>query len=126
MREQQLRLIWEKTHGHCHFCGDPVEFQKRGWTDGELVGYWEVDHIIQRGKGGAMSPENCLPACTRCNRLRWHRTGEAIRELLLLGLVASSEVRRHSDVGNDLERLRQDWLRRNERRRLPSRPAAQA
>jgi hypothetical protein len=78
MRESYLRQIWEKTHGHCHFCGDLVEFEKRGWKDGDLNGYWEVDHVIQKGKGGSKSFENCLPACTRCNRLRWHRHGEEV------------------------------------------------
>jgi 5-methylcytosine-specific restriction endonuclease McrA len=53
MTETQLHRIWEKTKGHCHFCGDPVEFEKRGWIDGDLSGYWEIDHIIQKGKGGS-------------------------------------------------------------------------
>ena len=86
MHTSELQQIWEKTKGHCHFCGDPVDFDKRGWRDGELAGYWEVDHVIQRDKGGSAHSENCLPACTRCNRLRWHRSGEQVRELLFLGL----------------------------------------
>jgi stage V sporulation protein G len=31
---------------------------------------WEVDHVIQRDKGGAVSVENCLPACTNQGKLR--------------------------------------------------------
>jgi HNH endonuclease len=92
MTDKQLRQVWDKTGGHCHFCGDPVEFEKRGWVEGELTGYWEVDHVVQRGKGGKRSVDNCLAACTRCNRLRWHRTGEAVRELLFLGLIARDEI----------------------------------
>ncbi len=42
MTKTELRQIWEKAHGHCHFCGDPVEFDERGWREGELAGYWEV------------------------------------------------------------------------------------
>jgi hypothetical protein len=33
MTEKQQRQIWDKTSGHCHFCGDPVDFEKRGWAD---------------------------------------------------------------------------------------------
>jgi hypothetical protein len=39
MTEKQLRQVWEKTSGHCHFCGDAVEFEKRGWKDGDMAGY---------------------------------------------------------------------------------------
>ena len=46
MREKQLKEIFAKTDGHCHFCGDPVHFNKRGWAE-NLTGYWEVDHVIQ-------------------------------------------------------------------------------
>lgn len=117
MRNNQLREIWAKTNGHCHFCGDSVEFEKRGWRDGDLSGYWEVDHVIQRDKGGHDSKENCLPACTRCNRLRWHRTGDKIRELLLLGLIANDEIKKGTKMGNALVELREKRLIKNSRRR---------
>lgn len=114
----KLYRIWEKTHGHCHFCGDPVDFEKRGWHEGDMSGYWEVDHVIQRDKGGAIPEENCLPACTRCNRLRWHRTGKNIRELLLLGLIAQDEVNKNSSIGKALIALREKRLFKNQMRRI--------
>ena len=117
MNKSQLREIFEKTEGHCHFCGDPVQFAKRGWAH-DLDGRWEVDHVIQRAKGGSKSVENCLPACTRCNRLRWHRTGEEVRELLLLGLVAQDEIRRGSNVGVQISSLREQRLDKNRARQL--------
>ena len=116
MRESQLQQIFEKTHGHCHFCGDPLEFEKRGWAE-DLAGYWEVDHVIQRGKGGSHGPENCLPACTRCNRLRWHRTGEDVRGLLLLGLIAQDQIHKQTQTGMKLDELRQKRLAANRKRR---------
>ena len=61
MDAKTLREIWDKTNGHCHFCGDPVSFELRGWKEGSLKGYWEVDHVIQRQKGGSKTAENCLP-----------------------------------------------------------------
>jgi hypothetical protein len=118
MNPKQLREVWEKTNGHCHFCGDSVEFEKRGWREGDLTGYWEVDHVIQRGKGGSQSVENCLAACTRCNRLRWHRQGEAVRELLLLGLIAKDEINKPTSIiGKSLLELREKRLAKNELRR---------
>lgn len=117
MTERKLRQIWEKTQGHCHFCGDPLIFEKRGWIEGDLTGYWEVDHVIQKQKGGSKSAENCLPACTRCNRLRWHRKGEAVRELLLLGLIARDEIVKSTPTGRILMKLREKRLAQNKARR---------
>jgi hypothetical protein len=117
MTESQLRALYDRTIGHCHFCGDPVVFDRRGWASA-LEGYWEVDHLIQRHKGGPRAADNCLAACTRCNRLRWHRTGEAVRELLLLGLLARAEIARGSETGLRLLTLRETRLAQNELRRL--------
>jgi HNH endonuclease len=115
--ELQLRAIWRKTNGHCHFCGDPVSLRKRGYKRQRADGYWEVDHVLQRAKGGPMSFENCLPACTSCNRLRWHRRGPAIRELLVLGLIAKFEIQKLTEIGKQLVRLRAEQVRRTARRR---------
>jgi 5-methylcytosine-specific restriction endonuclease McrA len=116
MRENGLRLIFDKTSGHCHFCGDPIKFQNRGWCE-KPNGHWEVDHVIQRDKGGTKLAENCLPACMRCNRLRWHRTGDSIRDILLLGIIARKEIKNSSRVGRELLRLRAERLIENEARR---------
>jgi hypothetical protein len=124
MTQGQLREIWEKTQGHCHFCGDPLIFERRGWKEGDLAGYWEADHVIQHKKGGRSALDNYLPACTQCNRLRWHRTGDAIRELLLLGLVARDEVNRKSTLGARLLELREKKLAENLGRRRSSRPSS--
>jgi 5-methylcytosine-specific restriction endonuclease McrA len=114
--ERDLRAIFDKTSGHCHFCGDPLKFSNRGWTE-KPDGHWEVDHVIQRDKGGTVTSENCLPACTRCNRLRWHRTGEAIRELLWLGTIAVKEIKCATPLGKELQRLREVRLEENVMRR---------
>lgn len=119
MTKSQLRKIFIKTKGHCHFCGDPLIFHRRGWRAKHLPGFWEVDHIIQRRKGGASTVENCLPACTWCNRLRWHRNGEAVRRLLRLGLIAHAEITRDTGLGKCLEQLETRQLARNRLRRRP-------
>jgi hypothetical protein len=112
----RLREIYDKTDGHCHFCGDPIKFENRGWT-ATMDGHWEADHVIQRDKGGASASENCLPACTRCNRLRWHRSGDGIRELLWLGIIAAKEIKCGTPLGKELERLRQERIDENVMRR---------
>jgi 5-methylcytosine-specific restriction endonuclease McrA len=116
MNELDLRAIFDKMSGHCHFCGDAIKFENRGWSE-TPDGHWEVDHVIQRDKGGSKTSENCLPACTRCNRLRWHRTGDGIRELLLLGVIAAKEIKDGTRVGENLQRLKRERLDRNIARR---------
>jgi len=49
MHESQLRAIYDRTSGHCHFCGDPVAFEKRGWSD-DPDGYWEVTMSSSAGR----------------------------------------------------------------------------
>jgi 5-methylcytosine-specific restriction endonuclease McrA len=106
MNENQLRKIWKKTKGHCHFCGDPIVSEKRGWKRGSLKGYWEVDHVIQLDKGGKNSIENCLPACTMCNRLRWSRLGIKLRKLIFLGLIAQAEIKKGTKLGKRIGELK--------------------
>lgn len=115
MREIGLRAIFDKTSAHCHFCGDKVTFDNRGWSD-TPEGHCEVDHVVQREKGGAKSAANCLPVCMRCNRLRWHRTGEAMRDILLLGIIARKEIKHGSQMGIALVRLRANRLAQNKNR----------
>src|SRR5258708_9031257 len=93
MRSETLNdmLIFAKTHGRCHFCGDKLNFENIGWAP-KMDGHWEADHVFQHAKGGKNDPDNYLPACTRCNRLRWHRTGNEIRDLLLLGSLPQAEL----------------------------------
>jgi hypothetical protein len=118
MTNNKLKTIFSKTKGHCHFCGDPVDFDKYGCKNTkDLKGAWEADHIIQKGKGGSKSAENCLPACVRCNRLRWHRKGDNLRELLLLGLVAKDMAIKRTKLGKQIIYLKNKRLVENEKRR---------
>jgi HNH endonuclease len=113
-----LTVVFGRTTGHCHFCGDPLVLAKYGWKVlDDLDGAWELDHIIQKGKGGSNDANNCLPACVRCNRLRWHRQGEDLRELLLLGLIAKDEIKKSSAIGKELLKLKQRRLELNRKRR---------
>lgn len=115
---KSLVAIFQKTEGHCHFCGDPLILSKYGCKDiNDLNGAWEADHVIQRGKGGKKEAENCLPACVRCNRLRWHRKGDNLRELLILGLIAKDEIKKCSSIGTTISNLQIKRVSDNEKRR---------
>ena len=116
MTEAQCLEIWKKTNGHCHFCGDPISLRKRGYRRQRADGSWEVDHVVQRDKLGLSSIDNYLPACTSCNRLRWHRKGPQLRELLVLGIIAKREMERFSETGKRLIELRHRQLKTNQRR----------
>lgn len=114
----RLKAIFEKTEGHCHFCGDSLVLEKYGVKDiNDLDGAWEADHIIQKGKGGSKAVENCLPSCVRCNRLRWHRKGNNLRELIFLGLIAKDEMKKGSAVGKLISELKNKRIESNRNRR---------
>jgi 5-methylcytosine-specific restriction endonuclease McrA len=94
LTRQGRRAVFDKTQGHCHFCGDKLVFKHYEQSA------WELDHVIQKKKGGASSPDNYLPACGKCNHLRWHRTGKDLRRLILLGLTANDEIKAGTALGN--------------------------
>jgi hypothetical protein len=120
MTEAQYREIWKKTNGHCHFCGDPVSLRKRGYHRQRADGCWEVDHVIQRDKAGLSNIANYLPACTACKRLRWHRSGAELREVLRLGLIAKREMDAFTSTGKRLIILTHRQVKLNQRRRMGS------
>jgi len=115
---KKLESIFNRTKGHCHFCGDELVLHKYGCKDlTDLEGAWESDHIIQKGKGGSKEAENCLPACVRCNRLRWHRKGKELRDLIFLGLVAKNEMKNKTNLGNMIKALKDKRIKANIKRR---------
>ena len=122
MKPALLRAVYDKTHGHCHFCGDKVVLGHHGKTKhGYLRGAWELDHVIQRKKGGASSADNYLPACGKCNHLRWHRTGKDLRRLILLGLVAQDEINADTELGRAIHAKFKKRKAQNRSRRGKSR-----
>ena len=114
--DKQLAELFNRTKGHCHFCGDPLVFDSYGKADHD-EGAWEIDHVIQKGKGGTKDVSNCLAACVKCNRLRWHRAGQEVRDLLLYGLIAKDEIKKGTQVGKTMEYLKDKRLKANFRRR---------
>ena len=120
MREAVLREIFDKTSGRCHFCGDRIVFKNRGYPKaGETwVGHWEADHVLQTARGGPNAAENCLAACTRCNRLRWNRRGREVRQLMLIGLIGFEEISKRSPEGVRIQKRLKQRLEANRARRI--------
>ena len=103
---KQRDLIRQKTGGLCHSCG------------GRLGPRWQADHVKPVALGGDSGPDNFLPACRTCNRLKWHRKPVGIREILRLGIYARNEIYRGTDVGQKLKAI---YHSRAKRKLLPKR-----
>jgi len=119
MRESTMKEVFDMFDGHCHFCGDEIVLEKRGFT-ADMDGHWEADHVVMKKNGGSDRLDNLLPACTRCNRLRWGRSGQSLRLVLVLGLVAKREAYYHrgSMIGETLRSMRIQTLADNWHRRM--------
>jgi 5-methylcytosine-specific restriction endonuclease McrA len=118
VRSYLVRVVYDKTRGHCHFCGDKVVLGHHGKTKGHpLRGAWELDHVIQAAKGGKSNPDNFLPACWKCNRLRWHRKGRDLRRLVQLGLIANDEIKTGTELGQAIHAKFKKHKAKNKRRR---------
>ena len=51
------RRVWNKTDGHCAYCGNKLDF----------VSTWHVDHMQPRSRGSADNIENLIASCSDCN-----------------------------------------------------------
>ncbi|NPC57856.1 HNH endonuclease [Caenimonas soli] len=54
---RRRRAIYEHSHGHCHYCGTPLD----------LTGKWHVEHQLPRALGGGDDTLNLVAACVPCN-----------------------------------------------------------
>jgi len=112
--DRPLVRIFEKTSGHCHFCGDPLDFEKR--LRSKSLDAWEQDHVIPKYHGGERGVSNRLPAHWRCNGLRWHRGHEKLQTLLRLGLIAREQIKHGTKMGTRLESLLEKRKQSNQKR----------
>lgn len=112
--DRSLVRIFDKTSGHCHFCGDPLDFEKRRRS--KSLDAWEQDHVIPKYHGGATGVGNRLPAHWRCNGLRWHRGHERLQTLLRLGLIAREQIKSGTKMGVHLEALLEKRVKSNKER----------
>ena len=111
-----LVRIFQKTSGHCHFCGDPLDFEKLGrkYPKG-----WEKDHVIPKKRGGKRQQANLLPIHWRCNSLRRKQGFDRLKTLIRVGLIGIEEMKRkrETDHGRWLKDQLDDRKRANRQRR---------
>ena len=110
---ENKKVIFQKTGGLCHFCGEELVFNaKRGEN-----GRWNVDHILPFSHKGKDSIENYLPICKTCNRLRWNFESNKIRDLLRYGIVAYKQIRKKTSTGKEMLILYNKQIELNKKRR---------
>ncbi|MEO0145923.1 MAG: HNH endonuclease, partial [candidate division WOR-3 bacterium] len=59
--DEQLKHIFDKTGGHCYWCGKQLSFSNYGQCLGATPlarGAWEVDHAKPTSKGGTDTMRN--------------------------------------------------------------------
>ena len=111
--KKEKKIIWEKTGGLCHFCGEKLIFDaKRGDK-----GRWHVDHILPFSRNGKNSLENYLPICNVCNRLKWNFESNKIRELFRWGIIARKEVIEKTKLGEEMQIIYCKKLEKNKKSR---------
>lgn len=111
----EKKVVWEKTNGHCHFCGKKLIFSaKRGSR-----GRWNVDHVLQKARGGDCDIRNFLAICRECNRLRWHFDSRKIRRIFRYGEIAVTEVRKGTKLGKLLKQMHESRRAINISKRKP-------
>jgi len=109
---QEDRRIYDFREGRLK---NDIKLPNWGWAE-RMDGHPVVDHVRQRTKGGASSRSNYLPACTRCDRLRWGRGRQAPGDPPRRHSLVRKEIKTGSDIGMLLADLRDARLLENYRR----------
>lgn len=76
---KKRQAVWDKTQGHCWYCGMLVILV---WSEEHAPEAMQIDHQIPWSHGGTHHLRNLVPACRLCNRLKSFRTVEAYRSWL--------------------------------------------
>lgn len=104
---KQRDVVYKKTKGHCHVCGVSLQGKR-----------WQADHVVPHSRGGKSTVDNFLPACVRCNRMRWHYNARQLQRILRLGVYLNKEMKDRTRLGKQvrafyLTRIRQNKERNN-------------
>jgi len=73
----ELRRIYDRTHGKCHICGKKRAFVNYGRI-GER-GSWSVEHSKAQVNGGSHHGNNLYVACMTCNSRKGSRSTQSAR-----------------------------------------------
>lgn len=79
--------VWQKTGGHCWYCGEEV-----GWAKYSECAPMHVEHQLPRSRGGTDRFDNLVPACIPCNQRKGVFTLKEYR--LFMTLLVANRVGR--------------------------------
>jgi len=65
--------VYRKYKGKCAYCGANIEFRKE----------FEIDHLIPKSQGGTNDIDNLMPACERCNHLKYNYDIEEFKKRII-------------------------------------------
>jgi 5-methylcytosine-specific restriction endonuclease McrA len=65
-------IIWEKSNGHCWYCG----LQLTPWKN------FSIDHFEPTSKGGTDDINNLVPSCSSCNSAKNNTPIDNFRKIL--------------------------------------------
>lgn len=75
--------VIHSSGNHCYYCGA---------TPNSRGPFFQVDHIVPRGKGGQTELSNLVATCHRCNQVKASHNVEAFRRIMGGGLFWSELV----------------------------------
>lgn len=67
LTKKQRLQVYEKTNGHCAYCGIPIEY---GQMQVDHVTPFEFAHFVAAEGGDPNGMDNLLPACRPCNYIK--------------------------------------------------------
>ncbi|MEM4729066.1 MAG: HNH endonuclease signature motif containing protein [Thermoplasmata archaeon] len=73
--EERIQAIYDKTEGHCRYCGKRLSINNYGMRD--ATGGWVIDHSIPLSRGGTDHMNNLFPACYDCNEEKGELLGDS-------------------------------------------------
>lgn len=77
---RKISAIWQKTNGHCWYCGESFQGEKSDHARRK----WVIDHQIPVSRGGTNSIDNLVVSCSFCNGRKNDKTVEEYRRYLAL------------------------------------------
>ena len=81
MKKRDRELVFQKTKGHCAYCGVKLE---KGWHLDHVKPLWRDCDDMNPYYRGSDTVDNALASCPRCNRWKSAHTLERFREEISL------------------------------------------
>lgn len=90
---EKTKRIFDRTEGHCHWCGVELLFEPDGGPNG-----FHVDHVIAICDGGTNEESNLVAACASCNHERARLDSSGRARQVGVGRVSDSNPTHQSDT----------------------------